>query len=194
MKHVTQRANDDGVPRYYFRRRGVPVLRIFGNPDTPEFIAQYDAALKFTPRRGSWPARERLAAQSQLRRLSLEGRRALCASKLARSVNNRARHQYKVESEITTEWVLAQIAKQDGKCAVSGIPFCYQRGLDTKDRRNPKAPSVDRKDCSKGYTKRNCRLVILAVNVALNLWGDNLFLEICKATVERDEARFAPIV
>lgn len=184
MKHLTIRQNNDGEERHYFYRRGVPLLRLFGDPSSPEFRAQYDRALEIPPQ-AEWrlaALRDMRRAMRKLRPATDESRKRLAASRLARSVNSRARHQYKVECEIDTKWVLERIEMQGGRCIVSGLPFSYTRGLPTKDRRNPYAPSVDRINCSIGYTKRNCRLVVLAVNIALNLWGDDLFFEVCEAT------------
>lgn len=183
MKYVTTRPNQNGEMRRYFFRRGVPVLRLFGEPGTPEFAEQYAIACAVRPQpRWKLEARQKIRSAIRKRRPKKQPDKLLiAASRLARSVNSRAKHQYGVESEITTAWIAEQIKAQHGKCAVSGIPFSYERGLSTKDRRNPYAPSVDRINCSIGYTKRNSRLVLLAVNVALNLWGDDLFYEVCEA-------------
>lgn len=190
MLHVTKRTNSDGIVRYYFKRRGYPMFRLYGEPNDPEFVDQYQFIMSRgpfdkPPHRGD--VRKLQAHLDSLRRQTEEDKKYLAASRLARSVNSRARHQYQVCSEITTKWILDTIERQDGKCAVSGIPFSYDRGLPTKDRRNPRAPSVDRIDNARGYEKRNCRIVILAVNIALNLWGDELFLEVCQATLERSK-------
>ena len=188
MKFITPRLNSDGSIRLYFIRRGVTVLRLFGEPGEESFARQYEFATAIRRKRG-WTSPEARNLQSEIRKLSDEGRKELCASRLARSVNSRARHQYKVESEITPQWILTQIEKQGGKCAVSGMPFNYERGFASKDRRNPNAPSVDRLNNANGYTRKNCRLVILAVNVALNLWGDEAFLNICRSTVFNADRR-----
>jgi len=64
-----------------------------------------------------------------------------------------------------------------GHCAVSGLPFDFT----IHSGRRPFAPSLDRIDSSGGYTKGNVRLVCFAVNVALNCWGDEAFLRMCRA-------------
>jgi hypothetical protein len=183
MKHVTQRVNSNGTIRYYFQRRGYPLLRIYGSPETADFQEQVRAANGLSLN-GSLTRAEKKAIQKRVRMAATIGRMEFVASRLARAVNNRARNQYKIACEIDTKWIIDTIKKQDGRCAVSGLPFCYRRRLPTKDRRNPRAPSVDRIDSSKPYTKRNCRIVLLAVNVAMNLWGDDLFVAICHATIE----------
>lgn len=41
LQHVTARTNRDGTKRYYFFRRGQPLTRLPGEPETPEFMAEY---------------------------------------------------------------------------------------------------------------------------------------------------------
>ena len=70
---------------------------------------------------------------------------------------------------------------QNKKCAVSGISFDFS---DTNFRQRPFAPSIDRIDCSKGYTKDNIRFVCTIVNMALNQYGENIFAEMCSAYIK----------
>lgn len=42
LPHVTTRANSDGSLRYYFFRRGQPLTRLPGVPNTAEFTAKYE--------------------------------------------------------------------------------------------------------------------------------------------------------
>lgn len=63
----------------------------------------------------------------------------------------------------------------EGTCRLTGIPFNYEwNGPGT----NPYAPSVDRIDSSKDYTRDNVRLILWAVNRALGEWGDDVFAHI----------------
>lgn len=41
IPHVTARTNRDGSKRYYFFRRGQPLTRLPGEPNSPEFAAEY---------------------------------------------------------------------------------------------------------------------------------------------------------
>jgi hypothetical protein len=50
--------------------------------------------------------------------------------------------------------------------------------------RHPYAPSLDRIECSKGYTASNTRLVCVAVNFGMNEWGEDVYRELAKAAVE----------
>lgn len=51
-----------------------------------------------------------------------------------------------------------------GRCAISGIRFNKTLKV---GRCRPYAPSIDRIECGKGYTFKNCRLVCVAVNLAI---------------------------
>lgn len=51
-----------------------------------------------------------------------------------------------------------------GRCAISGIRFNKTLKV---GRCRPYAPSIDRIECDKGYTFKNCRLVCVAVNLAI---------------------------
>lgn len=59
------------------------------------------------------------------------------------------------------------------RCAVSGTPFSLLEVGHRKQR--PYAPSIDRIDSALGYSKDNCRVVCVAVNFALNCWGEEVF-------------------
>jgi hypothetical protein len=50
--------------------------------------------------------------------------------------------------------------------------------------RRPFAPSLDRIDSNQPYSRRNCRLVLQAVNFALNAWGDDVFLAIAEDAIK----------
>lgn len=69
----------------------------------------------------------------------------------------------------------------NGRCQVTGIPF-GPKPVDSYFR-NPYAPSLDRIDSSKGYHKDNVRLVLCAVNTAMNEWGLKLFDEMASSYV-----------
>ncbi|WP_247888954.1 hypothetical protein [Azospirillum brasilense] len=62
-----------------------------------------------------------------------------------------------------------------GECQMTGITF----NLD--DGRTWDSPSLDRIDCSKGYTPENTRVVLYCINVMANTWGENKIVEIANA-------------
>lgn len=45
LDHITTRQNKSGAVRYYFRRRGQPLVRLPDDPKSPEFMAEYNRQL-----------------------------------------------------------------------------------------------------------------------------------------------------
>ena len=74
-----------------------------------------------------------------------------------------------------------------GKCTVTGQKF----SLDPVGASLVKriyAPSLDRLKVGQPYTRDNCRLVMVAVNFAMNAWGLDVYLRLARAAVERAPA------
>lgn len=95
------------------------------------------------------------------------------AMNILRNIKKRAR-KLGLKCDLDVEWL---IAKFDGKCELTGIAFdCRIKML---------TPSVDRIAAAGDYTKVNCRMTLMAVNLALNQWGLEAFLPIAEALVER---------
>lgn len=84
--------------------------------------------------------------------------------------------------DLTPSDARALIRRHAGRCAVSGIEF------DTVDavngRRRPFAPSLDRVDSGKGYSRGNVRLVCQIVNMAMNEWGEEPLHELVRRMAE----------
>jgi hypothetical protein len=76
------------------------------------------------------------------------------------------------------------VLRAGGRCELTGIPFRYECGQDV--RRRPFAPSLDRIDRRYGYDLANCRLVCVAINIALNEWGEGTFMVLASAYLERN--------
>jgi len=53
------------------------------------------------------------------------------------------------------------------RCELTGLP------LDLNAIRDWNSPSIDRIDCSRGYTYDNVRIVCFAMNCAMGTWGEN---------------------
>lgn len=88
------------------------------------------------------------------------------------------------EFDLDAEFLFELYNQQDGKCAVTGLPFIFEK---SDFEKRPFAPSIDRINCSKGYTKNNVRLVCGAVNIALNEYGDAVFDKICNAYINNKD-------
>ena len=78
--------------------------------------------------------------------------------------------------DLTYEWLAQQVANN---CPKTGIEFRYK----PSKYRDPYAPSIDRIDNNKGYTKENCQVVIWAYNCAKATWSDELLYIILKKVI-----------
>lgn len=90
--------------------------------------------------------------------------------------------KYKHTFCLDSEFLLEMWNKQDAKCALTKFPFEFDNK--TIYGANPFAPSIDRIDSTKGYEKDNVRLVCVAVNYALNEFGEEIFRKICQSYLE----------
>jgi hypothetical protein len=70
-----------------------------------------------------------------------------------------------------------------GRRMLTGLPF-RETAVGTGKARRPYAPSLDRIDSRQPYSRTNCRLVLQAVNFALNAFGDDLFLAIAEGAIK----------
>lgn len=86
-----------------------------------------------------------------------------------------------VQCTITWEWILGCLTA--GACAVTGLPFDLSRHPVFKT--NPFAPSIDRINAGSDYSPANCRVVLLAVNAAMNEWGEDVFQQVASAYLQR---------
>jgi hypothetical protein len=77
----------------------------------------------------------------------------------------------------------AIVERAGGQCEVSGIAFSDHRPPGARVR--PWVPSIDRIECTQGYSASNCRLVCAAVNLALNEFGTDVFTKIALAVGAR---------
>lgn len=84
--------------------------------------------------------------------------------------------------EITLGDVEAMWDESGGRCALSGIPFDFER---RGRKRRPFAPSIDRIDSMKAYTRANCRLVCVAVNYAMSDWGEGVLRQVAHGILGR---------
>lgn len=81
--------------------------------------------------------------------------------------------------DITLEDMRDIAARQDHRCAISGLAFDVGKSL--TGRRRPYAPSIDRIDNAEGYTMENVRLVASIVNLARGDFSDSEFFAMCRA-------------
>jgi hypothetical protein len=75
-------------------------------------------------------------------------------------------------------FLLALWETQEGRCALCGLPF------DLSPRR-PMSPSLDRIDAGLGYVPGNVRFVALALNYAMQAWGEDAISTVLQAFCAR---------
>ena len=71
-------------------------------------------------------------------------------------------------TSITLDWIEQKL--EIGVCELTNLPFSFTNL--TTHKTNPYAPSLDRINSDiKEYSPQNTRVVLVAVNLALNQWG-----------------------
>lgn len=98
----------------------------------------------------------------------------------AAKVNAAAR---RLAFEITVADIQRMATQSEMKCMLTGLDFDFRDFRST--RRRPYVPSIDRIDCSAGYTPDNVRLVCACVNLAMNEWGLDVLLKMGSALKAR---------
>jgi hypothetical protein len=83
--------------------------------------------------------------------------------------------------ELTKADIVSLLRSSGATCDVTGVPF----SLTKFGCMRPFAPSVDRKDCSKGYTPANCRIVCTAANMGMSDWGDEVLAKLASHMVKK---------
>ena len=78
---------------------------------------------------------------------------------------------------VEEETMISILVRSRGLCEVTGLPFEY--GAESQG--SPYRYSVDRINSDIGYSRENTRVVCLAVNIAMNKWGEAVLRRIGKA-------------
>lgn len=88
--------------------------------------------------------------------------------------------------DLKPEDVIRTLRKQQYRCALSGLPFKTEAvGGGEGPWRAPMRPSLDRINSNLGYLPGNVRIVLVAVNVALSDWGEDVLITIAHAISDR---------
>lgn len=93
---------------------------------------------------------------------------------------DRSRRYGKIKFSLTLEDVIMQWEKQDGKCALSGIPMTYE----LQKGRVYTNVSIDRKNTKEGYTPDNIQLVCMACNQIKSDMPEEEMYKFCKCIID----------
>lgn len=104
-------------------------------------------------------------------------------SSLVLGMKNRAKKKH-LDFDVDAEYLANLFIQQNNCCAVTKISFEFGEDGFRKSYRRPFAPSIDRIDCTKGYTKDNIRIVCVVVNIAINDFGDSVFDKMCEEYIK----------
>lgn len=157
-KYIKRYVDRLGKIRTYYRRGKYQIaLPLGANEPSPEYIA---AASGYSELIQAVPDFDGSAIDASV-------------TDMVRSVRNRAKRRG-IDFDIDREWVIEKLHAANYRCAVTGMRFSVDRN--GNEMRRKSAPSLDRIDCTKGYTRDNVRIVLASVNIAMNEWGaEHLF-------------------
>jgi hypothetical protein len=172
--HIVRKPMPDGsFKQYVYAWRGGPRIDHDG-----DILEQQRAAIERVREAKPAPTKKRRA------RISADIQAALKISLKKVTDNAKARAGKKGrEFKIGRDDIERLLEKQAWRCAVSGLMFDLSYDAECRFAYNPFGISIDRIDATKGYTRDNIRLVLTAVNFALNEWGHDVYLRIAKAVV-----------
>lgn len=154
----------------YIRGTNIALVRGFVGSDEA-----FDAAIL------SAAARHSSAANAKV-----EGFRMDAAKLLHKGTKARAARKG-LSYELGEEAIVALLGAAGDACEVTGLQFDYRDKSEAKWLRRPMAPSIDRKDNTKGYTPDNIRMVCVCVNIAINEWGLENFEQVCRAFARKGD-------
>src|SRR5690242_6679880 len=178
------RKRDIGLPqRMYFRRgryyyvlpasgaakpRWIPLER-----DLDTSLLQYQALISVKDGEPPESVLERVCPKL------VTGNRATLIRRIAQKLLCNARDGAKardISFSMTAEDIIALGRRQDWRCAITGLRF--ELADERKATSGPYGPSLDRINRLRGYEQGNVRLVCVAVNFAMNQWGEQVFSRI----------------
>ncbi len=101
---------------------------------------------------------------------------------LLKSAQRRSKN-LSLDINVDYDFIYSQVS--GGVCAATGLAFDLDKPEGSM--KNPYAPSIDRVDPNKGYTKDNTRIVIWQYNLMKGEITDDELLKLCTLIVERNK-------
>ncbi|HXC41744.1 MAG TPA: hypothetical protein VN667_22640 [Burkholderiales bacterium] len=95
--------------------------------------------------------------------------------------------KYKIPFDLSWEKLLARAHDQQWRCAITNIPLAVDQR--SRRRAGPYGPSIDRIKAGQGYSDDNIRIVCVAINYALNEWGEDFFAALANSFLRLRRAK-----
>lgn len=104
-------------------------------------------------------------------------------------LKRRTKFRGKKKFNITIEDMLSQWEKQNGLCALTGLPldlpaYSFYHELGKRHRRSSGNASIDRIDSSKHYEPDNIQWVHQKINFMKKDWDKSEFVDLCRSVAE----------
>jgi hypothetical protein len=87
----------------------------------------------------------------------------------------------KIAVKISADDVKKMLSRAKGKCELTKVAFNMQKIPGQRIR--PWIPSVDRIDSKLDYSFDNCRIICAAANIALNQFGEYIFVKMASSMI-----------
>jgi hypothetical protein len=170
--HVSTTIKPNGRKYYYFRPP-VELRPFYGNnlrlsDDRDEALAQAAALAATGIATGS---------NRETSKVELNAARVMLNNATGRSKKRR------LLVTLTRDDIIKMLRDQGYRCAITKQPFNLDWRDGREDKRNAFAPSLDLIDNQLGYSRENCRLVLSAINYAMNEWGLEVYYKIAEAAL-----------
>lgn len=175
--HIAYRANAH-------RNRGVVDLPLDVQLRLPEYFA-VGAIRQENERLQGWAAKR--SAGSGNHYLSLRGTSGGKLPTWAQQLYAQTRKNAgarNIAFDLSEEELASIIHRSGGYCELTGVRL--RSDPHSTARKRPWMASIDRIDRTAGYTSANCRLVCGAANLAMNVWGEDVLMELARALARKE--------
>lgn len=161
---------------YCYAWRGGP--RLTHAPGQPEFEAEYRQAR--ADYRTTGGKRKLVLSGSKKASLTLDASLMTAMEGARQRAAKRA-----IPFELTRAYLLDLLEAGGGRCALSGKAFDPLYDPTARHAHNPYGISIDRIEGPIGYVPGNVRLILTALNFAINQWGLDAYLDIAETVLAR---------
>lgn len=103
------------------------------------------------------------------------------AKKVLGRAKANAKGRRQIEFNLTADDLMHMLHSASWRCSVTGTEFT----LEPIAGKKPFAPSIDRINSALGYVPGNCRVVCVAANYAMNVWGEDVLRRMIRSMAKK---------